>query len=221
MVYKYVPLFVFSLFLFADCVAQSWTSILVIRSSLNFIQVDLYCNCGEVLITSRDILTSIALFQRVRGDSQGVEGLMHLHAYIPIAVSQAHTLRTWACTWEWAIWCWHHKGGQKSSSSSRASDSSEGRGQRAKAGAIRTGVSSCGEDESGHWSCEHCTYAKTTSTSVCIVCSCHQAFEALDALKIHQICQGNVHSNHKCLCMFPQVNSIGRAISCVLNLHCK
>jgi hypothetical protein len=95
MVYKYVPLFVFSLFLFADCVAQSWTSILVIRSSLNFIQVDLYCNCGEVLITSRDILTSIALFQRVRGDSQGVEGLMHLHAYIPIAVSQAHTLRTW------------------------------------------------------------------------------------------------------------------------------
>ncbi len=113
------------------------------------------------------------------------------------------------------------KRGQKSSSSSRASDSSEGRGARAKVGAIRTGVSGCGEDESGHWSCEHCTYAKTTSTSVCIVCSCHQASEALDALKIHQICQGYVHSNHTCLCMFPQVNSVGRAISCVLNLHCK
>jgi hypothetical protein len=52
-VYRYVPLFVFSLFLFADFVVQSWISILVIRSSLNSIQVDLYYNCGEVLFTSK------------------------------------------------------------------------------------------------------------------------------------------------------------------------
>ncbi len=63
------------------------------------------------------------------------------------------------------------KGGQKSSSSSKASGSSKGRGTRAKIGAVRTGASSRGGDESGHWSCEHCTYANTTSTSACIVCS--------------------------------------------------
>jgi ariadne-1 len=63
------------------------------------------------------------------------------------------------------------KGGQKSSSSSKASGSSKGRGTRAKVGAVRTGASSRGGDESGHWSCEHCTYANTTSTSACIVCS--------------------------------------------------
>ncbi|CAM6037537.1 unnamed protein product [Sphagnum compactum] len=63
------------------------------------------------------------------------------------------------------------KGGQKSSSSSKASGSSKGRGARAKVGASRAGASSRGGDESGHWSCEHCTYANTTSTSACIVCS--------------------------------------------------
>ncbi len=67
------------------------------------------------------------------------------------------------------------KGGQKSSSSSKASGSSKGRGARAKVGASRAGASSRGGDESGHWSCEHCTYANTTPTSACIVCSSHRS----------------------------------------------
>ncbi len=112
------------------------------------------------------------------------------------------------------------KGGQKSSSSSRASDSSEGRGARAKVGAIRTGVSSSGEDESGHCSCEQ-LMQKPPQLLSALSAAAIKLLKHLMLLKIHQICQGYVHSNHTCLWIFPQVNSIGRAISCVLNLHCK
>jgi ariadne-1 len=65
------------------------------------------------------------------------------------------------------------KGTIKSSSSSKASGSSKGRGGRGKVGSSRTGGPSRGGEELTHWSCEHCTYANSTATSstVCIICN--------------------------------------------------
>ncbi|KAJ7547347.1 hypothetical protein O6H91_08G081500 [Diphasiastrum complanatum] len=61
--------------------------------------------------------------------------------------------------------------GSKGSSSSKASGSSKGKGGRIKIGSSRNGGSSRTIDESGYWSCEHCTYANVVAHTVCIMCN--------------------------------------------------
>ncbi|KAF8402285.1 hypothetical protein HHK36_013237 [Tetracentron sinense] len=59
-------------------------------------------------------------------------------------------------------------------SSKNLGGSSKGRGGRGKGMTSRTGGSSRNLDDSGHWSCEHCTYANTKSTTTCQMCHQHR-----------------------------------------------
>ncbi|WCJ38898.1 RING/U-box superfamily protein [Euphorbia peplus] len=56
------------------------------------------------------------------------------------------------------------------SSKSLGGGSSRGRGGRGKGSTSRSGGPSRNIDDSGHWSCEHCTYANVKSATICAMC---------------------------------------------------
>ncbi|KAH7542232.1 hypothetical protein FEM48_Zijuj02G0051600 [Ziziphus jujuba var. spinosa] len=56
------------------------------------------------------------------------------------------------------------------SSKSLGGTSSKGRGGRGKATTSRSSSSSRNIDDSGHWSCEHCTFANVKTATVCQMC---------------------------------------------------
>lgn len=52
------------------------------------------------------------------------------------------------------------------------SSNSKGKGGRGKGGASSksSGSSARSHDDSGHWSCEHCTFANPKSATICPMC---------------------------------------------------
>ncbi|KAK6915781.1 Ariadne domain [Dillenia turbinata] len=67
-----------------------------------------------------------------------------------------------------------HGACSRTASSKSLGGSGKGRGGRGKGSTSKSSSSSRNLEDSGHWSCEHCTFANVKSVSVCQMCQRHR-----------------------------------------------